>query len=59
MVVRAELFAVCREGEQSICRVHQTADLQTVVVVASLTWTGALSSPYHVAVTALYAGRQK
>lgn len=59
LVVRAELFSVCHEGEQSIGRVYQTADLQAVVVVASLTGTGALSSPHHVAVAALYAARQK
>ena len=59
LVVSAELFPVGREGEQSAGGVHQTSYLQTVVVATSLAWTGALSSPHHVAVAALYAGRQK
>lgn len=53
LVVGAELFAVSSEGQESVCGVHQTPDLQTVVV-PSLSGAAVLSSPHHVAVTALY-----
>lgn len=54
LVVHAELFSIGCEGQQTVCCVHQAADLQAVIVPA-LSWAAALSSPHHVAVTALYA----
>lgn len=54
LVVNAEFFPISSEGEQTVCCVDETADLQAVIVPA-LPRAAALSSPHHVAVTALYA----
>ena len=57
LVIGGELLAVGSEGQQSARCVHQTANLQAVVI-PRLTGACAFPSPDHVAVTALYAGER-
>lgn len=54
LVKGAELFAIAGEGKHTTDTVHLTADLQAVVV-PPLPRAGALTCPYHVAITALDA----
>lgn len=54
LIVGAEIFSIGGEGQQSIGSVHQTANLQAIVVT-TLPWTGALSCPHHITVATLDA----
>lgn len=58
LVVRAQLLAVGREGEQPAGGVHHAADLQPIVV-ADLPGAHALARAHHVAVAAFDAEFQE
>lgn len=58
LVVRAQLLAVGREGEQPTGGIHHAADLQSAVA-ASLPGARALARTHHVAVAAFDAEFQR
>lgn len=57
LVKGAEFFPVGCEGEEAVGRVHQTSDLQTIIITP-LTGVTAFTPPNHEAVTAFNTDTQ-